>query len=63
MAMSKTGLLTGSVDSSALAQMRCPVDEIGRNSVSPSTMPRIAALSSRVVSMVFLKARRDYTCA
>jgi hypothetical protein len=31
---------------SELATIRCPVEEIGRNSVSPSAMPRMAALSS-----------------
>src|SRR3954470_24267347 len=30
--------------SSELARMRCPVDETGRNSVRPSTMPMTAAL-------------------
>src|SRR5438128_12626700 len=31
--------------SNALASTRWPVDETGRNSVTPSTMPRISAIS------------------
>src|SRR2546423_8492622 len=34
------------------ARMRWPVDEIGRNSVRPSTMPRMSA-SSRLCNVVF----------
>jgi hypothetical protein len=34
------------------ARIRWPVEEMGRNSVSPSTMPRMAALSKSRVSMM-----------
>jgi hypothetical protein len=33
------------------ARIRCPVLEIGRNSVKPSTTPRISAFRSRMMSM------------
>ena len=32
--------------SSSVARIRCPVEETGRNSVTPSTMPRMIAISS-----------------
>jgi hypothetical protein len=50
MAMSNTLALASSRPSSAPARIRCPVDDIGRNSVSPSTMPMIAALTSNTIS-------------
>ncbi len=50
MAMSKTLALASSKPSSEPARIRWPVDEIGRNSVSPSTTPMTAALSSKTVS-------------
>src|SRR5688572_28693879 len=36
---------------SALVAIRCPVDEIGRNSVSPSTAPITTALKASVTSI------------
>src|SRR5262245_23554742 len=32
--------------SSSVARIKCPVEETGRNSVTPSTMPRMMAMSS-----------------
>ena len=49
-AMSNTLPLASSKPSSAPARMRCPVLEIGRNSVSPSTMPIRAAFPSKTMS-------------
>jgi hypothetical protein len=40
------------------ARIRCPVLEIGRNSVRPSTTPRMSALRSRMMSM----KRLDVQC-
>src|SRR5690348_16455517 len=42
--------LSSSKPSSAVARIRCPVEETGRNSVPPSTMPRISAIRSRGTS-------------
>jgi hypothetical protein len=36
--------LSASKPSSSVARIRCPVDETGRNSVTPSTMPRMMAI-------------------
>src|SRR5215207_9597996 len=49
-AMSKTLAFSSSKPSSAPARIRWPVDEIGRNSVRPSTMPMTAALASKTIS-------------
>jgi len=49
-AMSKTLDLASVMPSRLPVRMRWPVDEIGRNSVSPSTMPMMAALISRMTS-------------
>jgi hypothetical protein len=49
-AMSNTLAFSSSKPSSAPARIRWPVDEIGRNSVNPSTMPMIAALASKTIS-------------
>jgi len=38
--MSKSLLSGPSMPSRLSARIKCPVDETGRNSVSPSTMPR-----------------------
>ena len=42
--------------------IKCPVLEMGRNSVSPSTMPSSSALSARIKSNEFseVEAARDY---
>src|SRR3954463_7972435 len=37
--------LSASKPRSSVARIRCPVDETGRNSVTPSTMPRMMAIS------------------
>src|SRR3569623_1442045 len=37
--------LPASYPSNSVARIRCPVDETGRNSVTPSTMPRMIAIS------------------
>ena len=49
-AMSNTLAASPVKFSSEPARMRCPVDEIGRNSVRPSTMPMTAALTHSNVS-------------
>src|SRR3954453_5992221 len=36
---------SGSKPSSSVARIKCPVEETGRNSVTPSTMPRMIAIS------------------
>jgi hypothetical protein len=36
------------------AKMRCPVDEMGKNSVNPSTTPITAALSNKTISIQLL---------
>src|SRR6185369_11311252 len=36
--------LAESKPSSSVARIKCPVEETGRNSVTPSTMPRIMAM-------------------
>ena len=50
MAMSNTLALVPVKPSRLPARIRWPVEEMGRNSVKPSTMPMIAALTSRTVS-------------
>ena len=50
MAMSNTLALASEKPSRLPARIKCPVDEMGRNSVKPSTMPMIAALTSKTVS-------------
>lgn len=50
-AMSNTLAFSLVKSSSDPARIRCPVDEIGRNSVNPSTIPMIAALTSNNISM------------
>jgi len=50
MAMSNTLALSSSKPSKAPARIKCPVEEIGKNSVKPSTSPIAAALSSKTVS-------------
>ena len=50
MAMSNTLPLASSMPSRLPARIRWPVEEIGRNSVRPSTIPMIAALSNRMTS-------------
>ena len=47
MAMAKTLAFSSSQPSSELVRMRWPVLEMGRNSVRPSTMPRMTALTIR----------------
>src|SRR5690348_18477612 len=37
--------LSASKPSNSVARIRCPVEETGRNSVTPSTMPRMIAIS------------------
>ena len=59
MAMSKTLAFSPVKSSSEAARIRWPVDEIGRNSVSPSTTPMIAALASSRMS----NARRPSAAA
>jgi hypothetical protein len=49
-AISNTLLLASVKPSSEPARIRCPVLEIGRNSVRPSTMPIRAALTSSIRS-------------
>src|SRR3954469_23206416 len=41
----KAAHFSASKPSSSVARMRCPVEETGRNSVTPSTMPRMMAIS------------------
>src|SRR3954470_606341 len=36
---------SASKPSNSVARIRCPVEETGRNSVTPSTMPRMIAIS------------------
>src|SRR3954452_8162796 len=36
---------SASKPSSSVARIKCPVEETGRNSVTPSTMPRMIAIS------------------
>jgi hypothetical protein len=40
MTMSKVAVALSWTPSSVPARIRCPVEETGRNSVTPSTMPR-----------------------
>src|SRR3546814_17889566 len=44
-AMLNTAHFDASYPSNSVARIRCPVDDTGRNSVSPSTMPRMIAVS------------------
>ena len=62
-AMSKTLAFSSSNPSNAPARMRCPVLEIGRNSVRPSTTPMTAALTSRTISNARSRQRLDYRCS
>ncbi len=50
MAISNTLALASSKPSSDPAKIKWPVDEMGRNSVSPSTTPMMAALTSKTIS-------------
>ena len=50
MAMSNTLALASSNPSSDPARIRCPVEEMGKNSVNPSTTPMMAALTSNTTS-------------
>ena len=50
MAMSNTLAFASSNPNNEPAKIRCPVEEIGKNSVSPSTTPMMAALSSNTAS-------------
>ena len=50
MAISNTLALASSKPSSDPARIRWPVDEMGRNSVNPSTTPMMAALTSKTIS-------------
>ena len=50
MAMSNTWALASSKPSNDPARIKWPVEEIGRNSVSPSTTPMMAALTSKTMS-------------
>ncbi len=52
MAMSKTLAFSPMKSSSDAVRIRWPVEEMGRNSVSPSTTPMIAALPSSRMSNV-----------
>ena len=66
-AISKTLAVSPVKSSSEPARIRWPVDEIGRNSVSPSTTPMMAAFSSRIGSKAVLsrghERRRDEAAA
>ncbi|OQC06353.1 MAG: hypothetical protein BWX79_02107 [Alphaproteobacteria bacterium ADurb.Bin100] len=59
-AMSKTLAFSSSKPNSAPARIRWPVDEIGRNSVKPSTTPITAALTSRTISTRAPEKSGDY---
>jgi len=50
MAMSNTLALSSSKPNKAPAKIKCPVDEIGKNSVKPSTTPIKAALNNNMKS-------------
>lgn len=58
MAISKTVEMLRGKFSQVLARIKCPVDEIGRNSVRPSTTPRMAALSSSIKSKIIPEEER-----
>jgi hypothetical protein len=62
-AMSKTLALSSSKPSSEPARIRWPVDEIGRNSVRPSTIPMMAALTSKTMSTRAPGKDAHYRCA
>ncbi|MNT68363.1 hypothetical protein D3C72_2065920 [compost metagenome] len=53
-AMSNTLALASSKPSRLPARIKWPVDEIGKNSVSPSTTPMMAALINNKVSTIVL---------
>ena len=63
MAISKTSMTsfeTSLVKSSKLpARIRCPVDEIGKNSVKPSTSPMMMAFNARMRSIDVYKGVID----
>src|SRR5690348_8728256 len=48
---------------SSPARMRCPVLEIGRNSVTPSTTPRISAFSRSLIALLAPFDSSPETCA
>ena len=61
-AMSNTFTISPVKLSSDAVRIRCPVLEIGRNSVSPSTMPMIAALTSSRMSKKTSPVRQSDRC-